>query len=1081
MKKTVKNFKLIVLSLVVLLCATIFAGFNIQFNVAYAMDLKFEDDLSIVDIFSDRQIESSGYLYNYDDSADYIYVEFSNNSGYAILADETLELLEYSFSGNLPYANIAESKYYYGGPNRYLIKNDGIFTDVVTNEAFSDSSIDRTTCAENIRESFSINKNDEKKLKSTAEIQSALKTISKTKLNTASTVPPIDENNLISPTDGATYINNAEYFLTKGAYPRHGINSKGSCVTVATQLLLSYNNYYNDRRIIAPEYLYGGWNASVDNDVLNPENYNYPYESPNACAKPNTKTSFILGSTQAYHDYLYDNGVTDYVSYNGANNAAKNLKPLLNQRNIDYTLDGKHTNGSVAIGSTDIINELNQGRPLVLATTQFLNGTPYENQREFNHAVIAYGYQTLAPYAGNSQSYLGYIVHMGYDNYATGNKVNVWTNSAWYFDYMTLKINHTHKYSIILEDNNEARCEECGHRTSAFRTKDIGNNCVQITGNVLLNGDLVLPEIIDGKNVTEIGSWAFANCTTIHSVTIPATVKTIGRSAFQNCTGLSYAYLAEGSNLTEIGDSAFASSGICTMEFPAKLKKISARCFQDTYIVSFSFSEGAQLEAIGDSAFEDCKSLYNYKIPSTVTSIGARAFANCTQLTIAGSSRNLEYIGKAAYLNCEALSTFKLYDELLEIGDSAFQNCINLLSVGVNVTSKLEHIGNSAFEGCTTLPLFRFPLSLKTIGDRSFKDTLLAYVLLLDNLLVVGNDAFTGCNILTMYISSGAKVANWGNGWNNSDRPMVWGCQVDFNTLRITSLVKSKFNPIIQNSEDVVSNPRETLTDDLFDGWYTTDDFSGNKYERITDAPNGTLYAKWKEPSSCIAEGTMITLADGSQVAVENLKGDEQLLVWNMLTGTFDSAPILFIDSDPRCENEVINLSFSDGTSVKVISEHAFWDFDLNEYVFLRSDASKYIGHWFNKQITNADGELEWTRVQLSGVELTREITKAWSPVTCGHLCYYVNGMLSMPGATEGLINIFDIDADTMRIDEVAFARDIEAYGLFTYDEFSELLPVPEYVFYAFGGQYLKVAIGKGITSIEELAALIQRYEKFFE
>lgn len=229
----------------------------------------------------------------------------------------------------------------------------------------------------------------------------------------------------------------------------------------------------------------------------------------------------------------------------------------------------------------------------------------------------------------------------------------------------------------------------------------------------------------------------------------------------------------------------------------------------------------------------------------------------------------------------------------------------------------------------------------------------------------------------------------------------------------------------------------------------------------------------------CVAEGTMITLADGSQKAVEKLTGNELLLVWNLKTGKFDTAPILFIDSDARKEYEVINLYFSDGTTVKVISEHAFWDIDLNQYVFLRNDAAKYIGHWFNKQTTDANGNMTWTNVQLSNVVVQQEYTTAWSPVTYGHLCYYVNGMLSMPGATEGLINIFDVDPNTMKIDETAYEKDIEKYGLFTYEEFIEIIEIPEEMFIAFNGQYLKVAIGKGLTTIDELIVLINRYLEF--
>ena len=228
-------------------------------------------------------------------------------------------------------------------------------------------------------------------------------------------------------------------------------------------------------------------------------------------------------------------------------------------------------------------------------------------------------------------------------------------------------------------------------------------------------------------------------------------------------------------------------------------------------------------------------------------------------------------------------------------------------------------------------------------------------------------------------------------------------------------------------------------------------------------------------PAECVAAGTLITLADGSQKAVEDLTGNELLLVWNMETGTYDTAPILFIDSDPIGHYEVIELSFSDGTTVDVISEHGFWDTDLNEYVYLDENAEEYIGHTFVKQ-----SAVGWTEVTLTDVEINTEVTMAYSPVTYGHLCYYVNGMLSMPGGITGLINIFEVDSTTLTIDEEAYAEDIAEYGLFTYEEFAEIYTISEEIFDAFNGNYLKVAIGKGLITEERIGELIQSYSEFF-
>jgi hypothetical protein len=270
-----------------------------------------------------------------------------------------------------------------------------------------------------------------------------------------------------------------------------------------------------------------------------------------------------------------------------------------------------------------------------------------------------------------------------------------------------------------------------------------------------------------------------------------------------------------------------------------------------------------------------------------------------------------------------------------------------------------------------------------------------------------------------------------------------------------------------------------------FEGWHLSDNSGDRQVSTASSytmsSPNTTqggtvkVYTVWTK-KSCIATGTLITLADGTQKAVEDLDGTELLLVWNLWTGKFDYAPMIFIDSEATMTNTVINLYFSDNTSVKVITEHGFWDYDLNKYVFLRKDATEYIGHYFAKEVM-IDGELVLQRVQLTNVVIAEETTGAWSPVTFGHLCYFVNGMLSMPGETESFINIFDVDPITMQYDEVQMNIDIATYGLFTYDDFADILPYEMYE--AFGGAYLKISIGKGNTTLEEIYALIEYYAKF--
>jgi|GEM_PF-5356845 len=263
---------------------------------------------------------------------------------------------------------------------------------------------------------------------------------------------------------------------------------------------------------------------------------------------------------------------------------------------------------------------------------------------------------------------------------------------------------------------------------------------------------------------------------------------------------------------------------------------------------------------------------------------------------------------------------------------------------------------------------------------------------------------------------------------------------------------------------------------------------SGSAIITIKNLIPGTWYANngfawinlyYKEKTTCVAEGTLITLADGTQKAVEDLSGDELLLVWNHHTGTFDAAPIVFIHANEQMEYNIIHLFFSDGSYVKVIYEHAFWNHTLNRYVFFRDgEGEEYIGHWFNKLSTDANNNPIWLKVQLLDIQRYKQVTTAWSPVTFAHLNFYTNGLLSMPGDTEGLINIFEVDALTLAYDHNAYLADIAMFGLFEYADFADLIPA--IIFEAFNVQYLAVSLSKGLITWERIEVLIEQFSEFF-
>ena len=78
-----------------------------------------------------------------------------------------------------------------------------------------------------------------------------------------------------------------------------------------------------------------------------------------------------------------------------------------------------------------------------------------------------------------------------------------------------------------------------------------------------------------------------------------------------------------------------------------------------------------------------------------------------------------------------------------------------------------------------------------------------------------------------------------------------------------------------------------------------------------------------------------------------------------------------------------------------------------------------------------------------------------------------------MPGGIEGLFNIFEYD-DNLQYTEEQMQKDIETYGLFTYEDFKDLVSYEVYC--SFPAAYFKVALGKGILTWEDLEYYIARY-----
>ncbi len=139
---------------------------------------------------------------------------------------------------------------------------------------------------------------------------------------------------------------------------------------------------------------------------------------------------------------------------------------------------------------------------------------------------------------------------------------------------------------------------------SDFTYTDNADGTVSVTGYNGAVMDVVIPETLDNKKVTIIGERTFYGID-ITSVNIPATVTSIGNSAFEYCVKLSKVTIADG-GLTAIGSKAFSRcTALKTVSLPATVSSIGNQAFASMKEISFStYAVGTKY---GEKVFKDTK------------------------------------------------------------------------------------------------------------------------------------------------------------------------------------------------------------------------------------------------------------------------------------------------------------------------------------------------------------------------------------------------------------------------------------------------------------------------------------------
>ena len=292
------------------------------------------------------------------------------------------------------------------------------------------------------------------------------------------------------------------------------------------------------------------------------------------------------------------------------------------------------------------------------------------------------------------------------------------------------------EWTILTDGNNAIITSYIGTETVLTIPKMLnGRKVIACKKNLLKDKADVITSVTIEAELTSLPDGFFKNFDQLEVVSLPDTIKNLGKETFYWCRNLKTVKLP--ASLEKLGESAFYyCESLEKLEIPDRVEKLeygavsSCRSLKDLKLP-------AKLKIIGGSAFYGCSSLKAVAIPEGVESIEYSAFSSCTAL----ESIELPDSIKTTYDKYGNVESYGVYDRI-------FHGCSSLKNV--KLPKDLEVIKESMFEGCTSLKSIELPAGITKIEEEAFKDcSSLSKIKLSDKITEIGTNAFKDCLVLT--------------------------------------------------------------------------------------------------------------------------------------------------------------------------------------------------------------------------------------------------------------------------------------------------------------------------------------------
>ena len=279
-------------------------------------------------------------------------------------------------------------------------------------------------------------------------------------------------------------------------------------------------------------------------------------------------------------------------------------------------------------------------------------------------------------------------------------------------------------YSLSLVGSGTVNYIPWSYLRSKITSVNFDNRIEVITSDTFKNLTILTSVKLPNNLKEIIGGEGFASCTSLSSLTIPASVNKIGTKTFSNCVSLQSVEFKGGMPSFSSNDafSGVGSETPCALTFPADgtwngLNAGMNSWQSGSFMVLGSWKVGDNITA---SAKYDAKTdTYTLSLTGSGAMNGARPWSTiAASVTSLSLSKDITTICDDAFKDFTALGFVTLPAKLTTIGENAFNGCTKLTNL--TVPAKVTSIGANAFSNCVDIDSVEFKGNMPTFNGEAF-------------------------------------------------------------------------------------------------------------------------------------------------------------------------------------------------------------------------------------------------------------------------------------------------------------------------------------------------------------------------